>query len=163
MNKKKLKSVFSELLPNEERKAAWQTFMEQTEHLQKDPYANKVWNKYKSLVESEEFKHTMSKAAQLELTLTQLHQMSEAELTIGTIKQDRGNEIVEYVIVRCPFTEEGKKRKEVRVYMGRMDDIRKTVAQLKRDPKFLQEARDRVMTAMKTAFMETQKNTKKWV
>jgi hypothetical protein len=161
MYKKKLKSVFSELLPTEERKAAWQTFMEQTKHLLEDPYGSRIWGTYKSLTESREFLDLVIKAAQLELTLTQLHQMNDPELTIGSIKQSRGSEIVEYVIVRSPFIEPGKKRKEVRVYLGRLDEMKKSLAQLRKDPKFHEMAKQKVLDEMTKVFKETQKNTKR--
>jgi hypothetical protein len=163
MTKKKLKSVFYDVLPTEEKKAAWQTFLEQSSHLQEDPYGKKVWTEYKSLVESKEFIDMMNKAAQLELTLVQLAQMVDPEIALGTIRQDRGNETVEYIIVRAPFTEDGKKRREIRVYVGRVDDARKSIAQLKKDQKFLEEARKKVIEAMREVFSETRKQSKRWL
>jgi hypothetical protein len=161
--KKRLKPVIYDLLPDEERKGAWQSFLELSQHLQKDAYARKVWGEYKSLIDSKEFVEMVNKAAQLELTLVQLAQMNDPELTIGTIKQDRGSEVVEYVIVRSPFIEPGKKRKEVRVYLGRLDEMKKSLAQLRKDPKFIEMARQKVLDEMTKVFKETQKNTKRWL
>jgi hypothetical protein len=157
---KRTRGVFSELTETSDRKAAWDSFIyELTQETPTIYYTkhfksllsdlDKLSNDYQDLIKDKDFQKTLSKLTSIEEKMLQIHCFFDAPLTFGTLLQNRTLEPTLYVIVRAPFPVPEVKRKEIRVYLGKLSDYDgKTIKDLEMDNSFVEFARGKVRQAM---------------
>ncbi len=143
-----------------DRKAAWDSFVyELTQEVPTIYYTkhfksllsdlDNLSNDYQEIINDKDFQKTLSKLSSLEEKMLQIHCFLDAPLTFGTLLQNRTLEPTLYVIVRAPFPVPDVKRKEIRVYLGKLTDYNgKTLKDLEMDQSFIEFARGKVRQAM---------------
>lgn len=155
MSDKRTKGVFLELLPTSEKRAAWESFMleldkgtwEQSSCHYKDYQHLK--GQYHELLKEKPLSDKLNELASLEERLIQYHCLIDPQVIIGLLNQKRNNDTVTYVIARSPFYTPGIQRREIRVYMGRLDEYNgKSIDELEKDPKFIVDAKEKIIAAM---------------
>jgi hypothetical protein len=157
---KRTRGVFAELKETSDKKAAWDSFVYELTHETPTIYyskhfksllndLDKLSNDYQDLIKEKDFQKTLSNLSAIEEKMLQIHCFFDAPLTFGTLLQNRTLEPTLYVIVRAPFPVPDVKRKEIRVYLGKLTDYNgKTIKQLEMDESFVEFARGKVRQAM---------------
>lgn len=156
MADKRVRGVFLELLPTNETRAAWETFIldiegdDEDSRLKKNKEIAALKKEYNKLIEDNDFLDKLHELAEVEKKLIQQHCYIEPDITIGYLKQKRNNETVTYILGRSPFYTPDVKRREMRIYLGRLDDFdNKSIDELKKEKPFMENAKIQIIKAMK--------------
>jgi hypothetical protein len=157
MSKPKTKGVFYEIIPSSKRRAGWETFCIEFQYIGSDGFFNKIQDNYQNLFNDKNFLALIKKAALYEFALIQAKCFEKLSITYGLVKQYRGGAEVEYVIARNPFIYRDKERQELRVYLGRTDELGQPLEKLVYSPKFVQMAVKKVREAMAEEIAKTKK------
>ncbi len=147
--KKRTRGVFHELLPTTEKRAAWESFA--LEFPSSDDKLKQLLHDYYTLSNDSTFLDYIRKLSALEYKIIQYYCMNDPEITLSPLRQHRGGTEVEYVVARAPFIEQGKVRPEIRVYVGRADELKQTINELYKNKTFMKMAKQKVVEAMQQA------------
>jgi hypothetical protein len=157
MSRPKTKGVFNEIVPSSVKRAGWETFGIEFQYKGSDGYLLKIQEMYQNLFNDKKFINLITKAALYEFALIQAKCYENLSITFGLVKQFRGGAEVEYVIARNPFIYKDKDRQELRVYLGRTDELGQPLEKLVNSPKFMQMAEQKVKEAMSEEMAKTKK------
>lgn len=161
MKQKRIRGVFSELLENKRKKAAWDTLL--YEVVKKDTvvqkfdnsvyYLNQVDNlrtTYIKYISEPGFRMKLQELANLELRMLQLNSLFPPILSFGILSQTRNNETTDYIICRSPFPYmDVTTRPEIRVYLGKLSDFSpKTLDEIVQSKQFIEDATQKMIQAM---------------
>jgi hypothetical protein len=153
MDRYRFKEVFSELLPTVSKRAPWEIFIMSAETSDKEE--QRLLKAYEALIKKDDFYETLGILSDIEIAIIQKRYMASPKITLSLVPQKRADTVVEYVVARSPFYIKGKERQEIRVYLGRVDDLGRGIKALERDKKFMDKATIRVVHEMNKHFQET--------
>jgi hypothetical protein len=179
-NSPNLRSVFTNIAEARERLAYYDVFLKDSiKVVEEVKYSkDKSWidrekllegyeewlKEYDSMVHDPNFETYLQRLRNLEIAILMYRSLAFPTISIGEMKLNRGNSEKSYAYVRAPFYSPDNTKNEIRVYMGSMDDYKKTVEQLRLDTEFLEKCEVELKTVM-TQKLEEQiqilKNTKK--
>jgi hypothetical protein len=164
-NSPNLKSVFANIVETRERKALYDIFISdgiaatldaKRNHRPNDLTNNfNVWlAEYESIVHAPDFDSTLKRLRNLEVAILMYRSIVSTTISIGEMKLNRSGSEKSYAFVRAPFFAPDNVKNEIRVYMGTLEDLDKTIEELKKDTKFLDLCEQEVVKAMKIKLNE---------
>lgn len=146
MNKKnQTKGIFTELIGNERKRNSFEIFLSAGEtipprsvRINKRAEINDILieskNKYLQLIKNN--KKLFKKLASLETTIMQVRCILATEVKLTMINQKRGGSETSYVVARAPFFNPNNVKAEIRVYLGKTEEIGNDLEMLSMDSKF---------------------------
>lgn len=154
----------TELLETKDKKSAFQVFLEsekldmrlmmgeneitKTRKSTLSEYINNR-NEYKELIEDRNNLELFNKMRLLETKMVQARCLIDTKVKLSMINQKRGGSETSYIIARAPFYNPDNVKAEIRVYLGKTEDIGRSVEELSRDIKFMDNAEQQIVSAMK--------------
>jgi hypothetical protein len=85
----------------------------------------------------------------LETKMIQTRCIIDTVVKLGMINQKRGGSETSYIIARAPFYNPENVKAEIRVYLGKTEEIGRSLEELSRDQKFMDDAEKQIVRAMK--------------
>jgi hypothetical protein len=155
------KGVFTEIIENSNKKSSYDYF---TENLPYDSFwevkpdgLNKVQKKA-LVLHTDTLDHYKSEIkqniklfidlAEYEMKIMQLINILNPVIKLTLVKQQRGDMEVQYVVARAPFFNPKIKKQEIRVYLGKTDDLSSNIVKLSKDQDFMRNAKNQIIEAM---------------
>ena len=86
---------------------------------------------------------------ELETLIVQSRSIIGTVTKLSMINQNRGGSETSYIIARAPFFNPDNVKAEIRVYLGKTEEIGRTIEDLSKDTKFMDEAERQIVNAMK--------------
>jgi len=170
-NSPNLKSVFANVTETRERKALFDVFITDsvTSATEGDtPIAaeyggafEKWIGEYENIVHQYGFLETLNRLRNLEVAILMYRSMVSPSISVGEMKLNRHGSEKSYAFVRSPFFAPDNVKNEIRVYMGTIEELGKSVDELRKDPKFLDSCEKAVIHAMKERLKEHLKKVTK--
>lgn len=167
-----LRAVFAEVLGNIERKSQFDVFVSEWEEVESQGIhpmddlkfiregvlneASHLMEEYKELINDKHFIETLAKCAKIETQVLQARAILTSVISIGEMKLKRGNSDRSYAFARAAFFMPDNIKNEIRVYMGSVDELGKSLNELRRDPKFLDRCEEAIVKEMHN-HLETRK------
>jgi hypothetical protein len=153
MSKIKISGIFKKLLGTVTKKPDWEIFehnvLKGITSTKNKTEIKTLIEEYKSIILDEEFQDKLQKLADLEYVILQKRCTLSEKIVLGVLKNERFGAQANYLIARAPFPHKDKKRDEMRVYLGRMDELNfKTVQDAYDDENFMSYARKTVKDEM---------------
>ena len=169
-NSPNLRSVFTNIAEARERRAYYDVFLNDSIKIIEDVKSSKdkslidrgqllgnyeEWLKeYESMVHDAKFEIYLQRLRNLEIAILMYRSLAFPTISIGEMKRNRGNSEKSYAFVRAPFYAPDNIKNEIRVYMGSLDDYKKTIDELKFDTKFLDKCEIELKKAMEQKLEE---------
>jgi len=164
MKSNQIKGVFNEIIESPNRKSAYNVFLS-TENIpatsinkipsiSNDRVATlnllrRTKDKYNSIITSEAFKNMMNELADLETTIIQARNILVTDVKLTLLHQERGGCVSDYVVARANFYNPNNVKAEIRVYLGKANEIGRSIQELSLDSKFMANAEKQLVLAMK--------------
>lgn len=158
---KVLKGVISDLVEKKDKKSAFDIFLSEPpfKNLEElDPsdlskYQKKAIILFKDAIEQykiilEKYNHIFENMADYEKNMIQLRNILFPVVKLTLVKQQRGHEEVQYIVARAPFYNPNIKKPEIRVYLGKSDELGSDLESLSKDAEFMKKAKDQIVHAM---------------
>lgn len=152
-NSQNLRGVFANIAEARERRAYYDVFLKDSIKVIEDIKSSKdnLWidreqllvgyeewlKEYESKVHDSKFELYLQRLRNLEIAILMYRSLAFPTISIGEMKMNRGNSEKSYAYARVSFYAPDNIKNEIRVYMGSMDDYKKTIDQLKLDTEFL--------------------------
>jgi hypothetical protein len=164
MKENQLKGIMTELLETKGRKSAFQIFLESEKIdmnllrgdseiplTRSSMFSNYLLfrNEYKNIIKDEAVRELFERMRLLETKMIQTRCMIDTVVKLGMINQKRGGSETSYIIARAPFYNPDNVKAEIRVYLGKTEEIGRSLEELSRDPKFMDDAEKQIVRAMK--------------
>jgi hypothetical protein len=105
-------------------------------------------------VHAPDFDSTLKRLRNLEVAILMYRSIASTTISVGEMKLNRSGSEKSYAFVRAPFFAPDNVKNEIRVYMGTLEDLDKTIEELKKDTKFLDLCEQEVVKAMKIKLNE---------
>ena len=169
-NSQNLRGVFTNIAEARERRAYYDVFLKDSIKVIEDIKSSKdkLWvdqdqllggyeewlNEYEKMVHDVKFELHLKKLRNLEIAILMYRSLAFPTISIGEMKMNRGNSEKSYAFVRAPFYAPDNIKNEIRVYMGSLDDYKKTIDELKFDTKFLDKCEIELKKAMEQKLEE---------
>lgn len=158
-NSPNLKSVFANIVETRERKALYDIFISDGIATTVDAEMNKLphdltnnfneWmSEFDNIVHDRVFDSTLKRLRNLEVAILMYRSIASPTISIGEMKLNRSGSEKSYAFVRAPFFAPDNVKNEIRVYMGTIDELNKSIDELKKDPTFLDRCEQEVVKAM---------------
>jgi hypothetical protein len=158
-NSPNLKSVFANIVETRERKALYDIFisdgiaatLDAKMNHRPDDLTNNFngWLKeFDSIVHAPDFDSTLKRLRNLEVAILMYRSIVSATISIGEMKLNRSGSEKSYAFVRAPFFAPDNVKNEIRVYMGTIEELNKSIDELKKDTTFLDRCEQEVVEAM---------------
>lgn len=163
-NSPNLRSVFTNIAEARERRAYYDVFLKDSLKIVEEVKSSKdkLWierepllegyeewlKEYDSMVHDSKFEIYLQRLRNLEIAILMYRSLAFPTISIGEMKMNRGNSEKSYAFARAPFYAPDNIKNEIRVYMGSMDDYKKTIDELKFDTKFLDRCEIELKKAM---------------
>jgi len=158
-NSPNLKSVFASIVETRERKALYDIFIADGIATTVDAERNKLthdlrnnfneWmSEFDNIVHDRVFDSTLNRLRNLEIAILMYRSIASPTISIGEMKLNRSGSEKSYAFVRAPFFAPDNVKNEIRVYMGTIDELNKSIDELKKDPIFLDRCEQEVGKAM---------------
>lgn len=158
-NSPNLKSVFANIVETRERKALYDIFISDGIASTVDAERNKLphdlrdhfnaWmEEFDTVVHERGFDSTLKRLRNLEVAILMYRSIASPTISIGEMKLNRSGSEKSYAFVRAPFFAPDNVKNEIRVYMGTIEELGKSMEELKRDIKFLERCEQAVIEAM---------------
>ena len=158
-NSPNLKSVFANIVETRERKALYDIFISDGIATTVDAEMNKLphdltnnfneWmSEFDNIVHDRVFDSTLKRLRNLEVAILMYRSIASPTISIGEMKLNRSGSEKSYAFVRAPFFAPDNVKNEIRVYMGTLDELNKSIDELKKDPTFLDRCEQEVVEAM---------------
>jgi hypothetical protein len=170
-NSPNLKSVFANVTETRERKALFDVFITDsvTSAAEGDtPIASEYrgafekWiGEYDQIVHQFGFLETLQRLRNLEVAILMYRSMVSPAISVGEMKLNRHGSEKSYAFVRSPFFAPDNVKNEIRVYMGTIEELGKSVEELRKDSKFLDSCEKAVIHAMRERLSEHSKKMTK--
>lgn len=151
--------MFANIVETRERKALYDVFLSDGVASTIDVESNELphdlrknfndWMKeFDSIVHGREFDSTLKRLRNLEIAILMYRSIVSPTISIGEMKLNRNGSEKSYAFVRAPFFAPDNVKNEIRVYMGTIEELGKSMEELKRDTKFLDRCEQAVIEAM---------------
>jgi hypothetical protein len=161
MKENRIKGIMAELIENKKKKSEFEIFLSTEEVSPKVLNEHSDLGKkraaiYDILMEAKERYTQKTKAneklfqelASLETTIIQARSILTAETKLTMINQKRGGSETSYVAARAPFFNPNNVKAEIRVYLGKSEEIGDDLEKLSKDSKFMKNAEKLIVNAM---------------
>lgn len=154
----------TEILETKDKKSAFEVFLEgeninlsllagggKLEQIRNEAFTKYVNAKmeYRSIVENPEHIKMFNRMKELETLIVQSRSLIGTTLKLSMINQKRGGSETSYIIARAPFFNPENVKAEIRVYLGKTEEIGRSIEELSNDSKFMEEAEIQIVNAMK--------------
>lgn len=163
-NSPNLRSVFTNIAEARQRRAYYDVFLKDSIKIIEDVKSSKdeswidreqllgiyeEWlREYESIVHDSKFESILQRLRNLEIAILMYRSLAFPTISVGEMKMNRGNSEKSYAFARAPFYAPDNIKNEIRVYLGSMDDYKKTIDELKSDSKFLDKCEIELKRAM---------------
>lgn len=158
-NSPNLKSVFAQIMETRERKALYDVFISDgvvtTTDFNKDliplelqKNLNSWIKEYDTIVHKDSFNTMLNRLRNLEIAILMYRSIASPTISIGEMKLSRNGSEKSYAFVRAPFFAPDNVKNEIRVYMGTIEELGKSIEELKKDSNFLDRCEHAVIEAM---------------
>lgn len=158
-NSPNLKSVFANIVETRERKALYDIFISdgiastvdaERNNLPHDlrDHFNAWMEEFDTVVHERGFDSTLKRLRNLEVAILMYRSIASPTISIGEMKLHRNGSEKSYAFVRAPFFAPDNVKNEIRVYMGTIEELGKSMEELKKDTKFLDRCEQAVIEAM---------------
>jgi hypothetical protein len=159
-----IKGIMTEILETKDKKSAFEVFLEgeninlgllagggKLEQIRNEAYTKYVNAKieYRSIVENPEHIKMFNRMKELETLIVQSRSLIGTTIKLSMINQKRGGSETSYIIARAPFFNPENVKAEIRVYLGKTEEIGRSIEELSNDSKFMEEAEIQIVNAMK--------------
>jgi hypothetical protein len=146
MSSKIPKPIFDEILGNTHKKSAFDVFINYNGLKPKrvsdqvEEVLENALKEYSSIVNDSNTKILFEKLRYLEQIILQSRAVIYSEIKLSEVNQNRGKSDISYVVARAPFYQPHLIKPELRVYLGKIKEIGKSIKELEKDTEFMQEA-----------------------
>ena len=158
-NSPNLKSVFASIVETRERKALYDIFIADgiatTVNAERNKLTHDLRNNFNewmsefdNIVHDRVFDSTLKRLRNLEVAILMYRSIVSPTISIGEMKLNRNGSEKSYAFVRAPFFAPDNVKNEIRVYMGTLDELNKSIDELKKDTTFLERCEQEVVKAM---------------
>ena len=163
MKENQIKGVLTELVENKTRKSAFEIFLT-TEEIPQAALTEKsstgttrlaikdilfyAKQKYNQILQTNEYNLLFKEMANLETTIIQARCTLATEVKLTLVNQKRGGSETSYVVARSPFYNPDNVKAEIRVYLGRAEELGNNLEKLSNDHKFMKNAEQLIVSAM---------------
>ena len=154
----------TEILETKDRKSAFDVFLEgenielkllsgggEVEQIRNQVYTNylSAKNEYKNIINNPGNIQLFNRMKELETLIVQSRSIISSPTKLSMINQKRGGSETSYIIARASFYNPDNIKAEIRVYLGKTEEIGRSVEELSRDTKFMDDAEKQIVKAMK--------------
>ena len=154
----------TEILETKDRKSAFDVFLEgenidvrilkgsgEIEQIRNQTYTQylNAKSEYKELVNNPNVTQLFNRMKELETLMVQSRSILGTTTKLSMINQKRGGSETSYIIARSSFYNPDNVKAEIRVYLGKTEEIGRTIEDLSRDTKFMDDAEKQIVKAMK--------------
>lgn len=168
-----IKGIMTEILETKDKKSAFEVFLEgdhidmrllngqsQVEQIRNETFSKylKAKKEYTDIINDQNNISLFEKMKQLETIIAQSRSILSTVTKLSMINQKRGGSETSYIIARAPFFNPDNVKAEIRVYLGKAEEIGRTIDELSSDPKFMDEAERQIVSAMKEVLEKTKIN-----
>ncbi len=163
MKENQIKGVMTELVEKKERKSSFDVFLS-TEDIPLEVIHNKsvigqrrfginkilveAKQQYARIIRAKETQELFEKMAEIETTIIQARCALVTETKLTMVNQKRGGSETSYVVARAPFYNPDNVKAEIRVYLGKAEDLGSDLVKLSSDQSFMDRAENLVVKAM---------------
>lgn len=161
----------TDILETKDRKSAFDVFLEgeninlkslsgsgEVEQIRNEVYSNylSAKNEYKNLINNPENNKLFNRMKELETLIVQSRSIISSPTKLSMINQKRGGSETSYIIARASFYNPDNIKAEIRVYLGKTEEIGRSVEELSRDTRFMDDAEKQIVKAMKEVMEKNQ-------
>lgn len=151
--------MFAQVMGTRERKALYDVFISDgvvttidfNKHeipLEIHSSLNNWVEEYDTIVHEKNFNATLNRLRDLEIAILMYRSSVSPTISIGEMKLRRNGSEKSYAFVRAPFFAPDNVKNEIRVYMGTIEELGKSIEELKKDANFLDRCEHAVIEAM---------------
>jgi hypothetical protein len=159
-----IKGIMTDILETKGKKSAFKVFLEGDNIDLKllsgggeiEQIRNQVFTKYlnakseyKSIVDNKDNITLFNRMKELETLIVQSRSIINTVTKLSMINQNRGGSETSYIIARAPFFNPDNVKAEIRVYLGKTEEIGRSIEELSKDHKFMDDAERQIVNAMK--------------
>ena len=166
-----IKGIMTDILETKDRKSAFDVFLEgeninlkslsgggEVEQIRNQVYTNylSAKNEYKNIINNPGNIQLFNKMKELETLIVQSRSIISSPTKLSMINQKRGGSETSYIIARASFYNPDNIKAEIRVYLGKTEEIGRSVEELSRDTRFMDDAEKQIVKAMKEVMEKNQ-------
>lgn len=159
-----IKGIMTEILETKDKKSAFEVFLEgdqidmrlltgqgQVEQIRNETYSKylKAKKEYTEIIKDQSNITLFDKMKQLEIIIAQSRSILSTVTKLSMINQKRGGSETSYIIARAPFFNPDNVKAEIRVYLGKTEEIGRSIEELSKDAKFMDDAERQIVSAMR--------------
>lgn len=161
----------TDILETKDRKSAFDVFLEgeninlkllsgggEVEQIRNQAFTNYLAAKteYKNIVNNPDNNKLFNRMKELETLIVQSRSIISSPTKLSMINQKRGGSETSYIIARASFYNPDNVKAEIRVYLGKTEEIGRSVEELSRDTRFMDDAEKQIVKAMKEVMEKNQ-------
>lgn len=161
----------TDILETKNRKSAFDVFLEgenielrllsgggEVEQIRNQVYKNYLAAKieYKNIINNPENNKLFNRMKELETFIVQSRSIISSPTKLSMINQKRGGSETSYIIARASFYNPDNIKAEIRVYLGKTEEIGRSVEELSKDTRFMDDAEKQLVKAMKEVMDKNQ-------
>lgn len=161
----------TDILETKDRKSAFDVFLEgenielrllsgggEVEQIRNQVYKNYLAAKieYKNIINNPENNKLFNRMKELETFIVQSRSIISSPTKLSMINQKRGGSETSYIIARASFYNPDNIKAEIRVYLGKTEEIGRSVEELSKDTRFMDDAEKQLVKAMKEVMDKNQ-------
>lgn len=158
-----IKGVMTEILETKDKKSAFEVFLHGedlnlsvlSDNSKLGQIRNQVFTQYKNAKEVYKELTTdpknielFTKIRDLEVQISQARSILGSTVKLSMINQKRGGSETSYIIARASFYNPDNVKAEIRVYLGKTEEIGRSIEELSRDIKYMENAELQIVEAM---------------
>ena len=166
-----IKGIMTDILETKDRKSAFDVFLEgeninlkllsgggEVEQIRNQAFTNYLAAKteYKNIVNNPDNNKLFNRMKELETLIVQSRSIISSPTKLSMINQKRGGSETSYIIARASFYNPDNVKAEIRVYLGKTEEIGRSVEELSRDTRFMDDAEKQIVKAMKEVMEKNQ-------
>ena len=166
-----IKGIMTDILETKYRKSAFDVFLEgeninlkllsgggEVEQIRNQAFTNYLAAKteYKNIVNNPDNNKLFNRMKELETLIVQSRSIISSPTKLSMINQKRGGSETSYIIARASFYNPDNVKAEIRVYLGKTEEIGRSVEELSRDTRFMDDAEKQIVKAMKEVMEKNQ-------
>ena len=166
-----IKGIMTDILETKDRKSAFDVFLEgeninlkllsgggEVEQIRNQAFTNYLAakNEYKNIINNPENNKLFNRMKELETLIVQSRSIISSPTKLSMINQKRGGSETSYIIARASFYNPDNVKAEIRVYLGKTEEIGRSVEELSRDTRFMDDAEKQIVKAMKEVMEKNQ-------
>ena len=159
-----IKGIMTDILETKGKKSAFEVFLEgenidikllsgsgEVEQIRNQVFSKylNAKNEYQSIIDNKDNINLFNRMKELETLIVQSRSIIGTVTKLSMINQNRGGSETSYIIARAPFFNPDNVKAEIRVYLGKTEEIGRTIDDLSKDTKFMDEAERQIVNAMK--------------